>query len=246
MSKDVEPSKKNLEEDMERLLNHPLSRLIRRTGLRNLKDLLLLILNGTHAKQLMMDLLRISLVILPKQKRPFKTFNELMSTLIDFTVFALNRLQISDLTKAYLKRLEDLQLGVENYQKKLNLSKPRTSDEDLSRRAPYTTLSDPQDVIYEDKLNRKRLMRSDELYKFCDGTLKSVRDTRHDMETNLRMGYNKAMPRRRWGNLDKIQFYIMVKDIDRQLLERRLMRSLEKLIGEREYGKDLRLLQQTI
>ncbi|GKE45483.1 hypothetical protein Tco_1472767 [Tanacetum coccineum] len=41
----------------------------------------------------------------------------------------------------------------------------------LSRRAPYTTLSDPQGVIYEDKLNRKRLMRSDELHKFSDGTL---------------------------------------------------------------------------
>ncbi|GKF03194.1 hypothetical protein Tco_0030117 [Tanacetum coccineum] len=46
--------------------------------------------------------------------------------------------------------------------------------QDLSRRAPYTTLSDPQGVIYEDKLNIKRLMRSDELYKFSDGTLQSV------------------------------------------------------------------------
>ncbi|GKD64539.1 hypothetical protein Tco_1306647 [Tanacetum coccineum] len=95
------------------------------------------------------------------------------------------------------KRVEDLQLGVKSYQKKLNISKPRTREEDLSRRAPYTTLSDPQGVIYEDKMNRKRLMRSDELYKFSDGTLQSVRDTLHDMATNLRMGYNKAMPKRR-------------------------------------------------
>ncbi|GJT15392.1 hypothetical protein Tco_0874098 [Tanacetum coccineum] len=43
--------------------------------------------------------------------------------------------------------------------------------EDLSRRSPYTTLSNPQGVIYEDKLNMKRLMHSDELYKFSDGTL---------------------------------------------------------------------------
>ncbi|GJR48514.1 hypothetical protein Tco_1316617 [Tanacetum coccineum] len=71
------------------------------------------------------------------------------------------------------KRVEDLQLGVESYQKKLNISKPRTHEEDLSRRAPYsyTTLSDPQGVIYEDKLNRKILMHSDELYKFSNGTL---------------------------------------------------------------------------
>ncbi|GKE83582.1 hypothetical protein Tco_1557324, partial [Tanacetum coccineum] len=69
------------------------------------------------------------------------------------------------------KRVEDLQLGVESYQKKLNISKPRTRDEDLSQRAPYTTISDPQVVIYKDKLNRKRLMRSDELHKFSDDTL---------------------------------------------------------------------------
>ncbi|GJU96727.1 hypothetical protein Tco_1321483 [Tanacetum coccineum] len=52
-------------------------------------------------------------------------------------------------------------------------------------------------VIYEDKLNRKRLMRSDKLYKFSDGTLQSVHDTLHDMANNLKIGYNKVMPRRK-------------------------------------------------
>ncbi|GKA76854.1 hypothetical protein Tco_0783315 [Tanacetum coccineum] len=144
------------------------------------------------------------------------------------------------------KRVEDLQLGVESYQKKLNISKARTCEEDLSRRSPYTTLSNPQGVIYEDTLNRKRLMRSDELYKFSDGTLQSVRDTLHDMATNLRMGYNKAMLKRIWTHLDKTRSHIMVKKIDHQLRERRLMRSIEKFIGGRHYGEDLRLLQQTI
>nr|GEZ15618.1 hypothetical protein [Tanacetum cinerariifolium] len=115
------------------------------------------------------------------------------------------------------KRVEDLQLGVECYQKKLNISKPRTRDEDLNRREPYTTLLDPQGFIYEDKLNRKRLMCFNELHKFSDGTLQSVRDTLHEMETSLRMGYNKAMPRRRWSNIDKTRSYIIVKYIDRQL-----------------------------
>ncbi|GJW78433.1 putative reverse transcriptase domain-containing protein [Tanacetum coccineum] len=158
------------------------------------------------------------------------------------------RLHLNDIKDMLLlvKRVEDLQLGVESYQKKLNISKLRTRDEDLSRKAPYTTLSDPQGVIYEDKLNKKRLMHSDELHKFSDGTLQSVRDTLHDMANNLRMGYNKVIPRRRWSNVDKKRSHIMVKDIDQQLMERRLMRSLEKFVGGREYGNDLRLLQQTI
>ncbi|GKC88857.1 hypothetical protein Tco_1149506 [Tanacetum coccineum] len=144
------------------------------------------------------------------------------------------------------KRVKDLQFGVESYQKKLNIATPRTSEEDLSRRAPYTTLSDPQAVVYEDKLNRKRLIHFDELYKFNDGTLQSVQNTLHDMATNLSMGCNKVMPKRRWSYLDKTRSYIMVKEIDRQLRERRLMRSLEKFVGGRHYGEDLRLLQQTI
>ncbi|GJU79957.1 hypothetical protein Tco_1282322 [Tanacetum coccineum] len=144
------------------------------------------------------------------------------------------------------KRVEDLQLGVESYQKKLNISKPRTREENLSRRAPYTTLSDPQGVIYEDKLNIKILMRFDEIYKFSDGTLQLIRDTLHDMATNLRMGYNKAMPKRRWSHLDKTRSHIMVKEIDHQLRETRLMRSLEKFIGSRHYEEDLRLLQWII
>nr|GEV21999.1 hypothetical protein [Tanacetum cinerariifolium] len=66
------------------------------------------------------------------------------------------------------KRVEDLQLGVKSYQKKLNIRKPRTCDEDLSQRVPYTTLSNRKGDIYEDKMNKERLMRSDKLHKFSD------------------------------------------------------------------------------
>nr|GEW07371.1 hypothetical protein [Tanacetum cinerariifolium] len=66
------------------------------------------------------------------------------------------------------------------------------------------------------------------------------------MLNNLEMGYTSVMPRRRWSNLDKKRSCIKVKAIDHQLLERRLMRSLEKFVCGREYGEDLRLLQRTI
>ncbi|GJS55340.1 hypothetical protein Tco_0628702 [Tanacetum coccineum] len=95
-------------------------------------------------------------------------------------------------------------------------------------------------------LKRNNLMCSHELYKFSDGTLISVWDKLKDKLNNLEMGYTSVMPRRRWGNLDKKRSRIMVKDNDRQLLERRLMRSLKKFVGGREYEEDLRLLQRTI
>nr|GEY40424.1 hypothetical protein [Tanacetum cinerariifolium] len=61
-----------------------------------------------------------------------------------------------------LKRVEDLQLGVESYHKKLNLTKPKTFRSDISKMTPYT---------------------------FYDGTLTSVRNVLHDIARNLRMEY---------------------------------------------------------
>ncbi|GJV97430.1 hypothetical protein Tco_1549007 [Tanacetum coccineum] len=116
----------------------------------------------------------------------------------------------------------------------------------MSRRPAYTTLSNPQGVIYEDKLKQKRFMRADELYKFSDGTLISVHDTLSQMLHELHLGYNKAMRRRLWTRLDQQRTRIMIKSINQKLLDRRILRSLEKFIGGREYGEDLRLLQRTI
>ncbi|GKA25768.1 hypothetical protein Tco_0711877 [Tanacetum coccineum] len=143
-------------------------------------------------------------------------------------------------------RVEDLQLWVKSYQKKLNLTKPRTRDVDMSRRPVYTTLSNPQGVIYEDKLKRKRFMHADELHKFSDGTLISVRNTMSQMLHELHLGYNKAMRGRQWTRLDQQRTRIMIKSINQKLLDRRTMRSLEKFVSGRDYQEDLRLLQRTI
>ncbi|GJT77864.1 hypothetical protein Tco_1044589 [Tanacetum coccineum] len=54
------------------------------------------------------------------------------------------------------------------------------------------------------------------------------------------------LPKRKWSGLDKRRARVMVQDINKQLYERRLMRNLEKFVSGREYGNDLRLLEQTI
>ncbi|GJV73889.1 hypothetical protein Tco_1493884 [Tanacetum coccineum] len=144
------------------------------------------------------------------------------------------------------KRVEDLQLSVESYKKKLNISRPMMHKARITDLKPYSAYSNPQGFIYVDKLGRNIRMCSHEFYKFSDGTLISLRDTLKDMANNLEMGYTSVMPRRRWSSLDKKRSHIIIKDIDRQLLNRRLMRSLEKFIGGREYEEDLRLLQWTI
>ncbi|GJX49614.1 hypothetical protein Tco_0276459 [Tanacetum coccineum] len=114
-----------------------------------------------------------------------------------------------------LKRVEDLQLGVKSYQKKLNITKPKTF----------------------------RLMCSDELYKFCDSTLTSVRKVLYDFASSLEMDY---LTKRRWSKLDRKRSCIMIKAINQELFERRLVRNLEKFVGGREYREDFRLLEQII
>ncbi|GKF15021.1 hypothetical protein Tco_0056483 [Tanacetum coccineum] len=86
-------------------------------------------------------------------------------------------------------------------------------------------------------------MRTDKLYKFSDGTLNYVRTTLHDITSGIRMEY---MRKKKWSKLDKRMARVMIQDIDKQPRDRRLMRSLEKFFGRREYGEDLKLLERTI
>ncbi|GKD95291.1 hypothetical protein Tco_1375128 [Tanacetum coccineum] len=112
------------------------------------------------------------------------------------------------------RRVEDLQLGVESYQKKLNLTKPDTFRSNLMNRTAYTTYSDPQGVIYKDQNNKNRLMHTDELNKFSDGTLNNVRTALHDITSGIRMEY---LSKRKWSGLDKRRARVMIQDIDKHL-----------------------------
>ncbi|GJW79015.1 hypothetical protein Tco_0140697 [Tanacetum coccineum] len=78
-------------------------------------------------------------------------------------------------------------------------------------------------------------MSSDEFYKFCDGTLTSVRIVLHDIASNLRMEY---FPKRRCSERDMIRSRIMIKKIDKRLYKRRLMRNLVEILWwQRIWGR---------
>ncbi|GKA84035.1 hypothetical protein Tco_0805630, partial [Tanacetum coccineum] len=142
-----------------------------------------------------------------------------------------------------LQRVEDLQLAVKSYQKKINLTKPDTYRSDISKKTPYTAYRDIQSIIYQDDMNRNCLMRTDELHKFSDGTLNHVCTSLNDIATGIQMKY---LPKRKWSKQDKQRARVMIKAIDKKLKDRRLMRSLEKFVGGRPYRGDLQLLQRTI
>nr|GEY00924.1 hypothetical protein [Tanacetum cinerariifolium] len=98
------------------------------------------------------------------------------------------------------KRVEDLQLAVERLQKKINVTKPETTKPSIRKKDPYTPYQDPHGFIYVDTLGRNRLMRSDELYKFSDGTLIRLQISLENITKNIHMEY---LPKRRWSTLEK-------------------------------------------
>ncbi|GJZ99433.1 hypothetical protein Tco_0671984 [Tanacetum coccineum] len=112
-----------------------------------------------------------------------------------------------DFLRLNTRDIEDMLLLL----KKLNLTRPETFRSDISKMTPYTAYNNPHGIIYQDKFKRNRLMRFDELYKFCDGTLSSVRRVLHDIASSLEMDY---LPKRTWSKLDRKRSCIMIKSIN--------------------------------
>ncbi|GJR56337.1 hypothetical protein Tco_1406858 [Tanacetum coccineum] len=84
----------------------------------------------------------------------------------------------------------------------------------LEVKEPYTSNFDPLGVIYRDKSKKKRLMRVDEIHKFCDETLQPICNILHQRLQNFMLGYNKGMPTREWTDKDKRRTCIMLNKID--------------------------------
>nr|GEX54640.1 hypothetical protein [Tanacetum cinerariifolium] len=113
----------------------------------------------------------------------------------------------------------------------------------LKRLPTYLAYPNPRGFIYQNKDKNKKLMCIDELYKFSDGTLNDVRTTLDDILKRIKMKY---LPQTYWRNVDKERAGAMIQALDKQLKNRRIMRSMEKFIGGRPYEGDFRLLERTI
>ncbi|GKE46964.1 hypothetical protein Tco_1478222, partial [Tanacetum coccineum] len=114
-------------------------------------------------------------------------------------------------------------LGVESYQKKLNITLPQQTFPEIEFKELYTSSHKPPGVIYEDLTKQKRVMRADELYKFLDGMLKKVRDELHYRIRDFHLEYNKEIPRRKWTDIDRKRSELMVELIDKQMRKRRII-----------------------
>nr|GEV90837.1 hypothetical protein [Tanacetum cinerariifolium] len=90
----------------------------------------------------------------------------------DFKNLHLN--DFEDMNIVIRQRVEDLQLGIESYQTKLNITQPRWDATDFLFKEDYTIVHKPRVVIYRDRNNQKKMMRETEVHKFSDGTLRRI------------------------------------------------------------------------
>ncbi|GJZ97778.1 hypothetical protein Tco_0670231 [Tanacetum coccineum] len=131
-------------------------------------------------------------IFLRRADKKLYKFKEEGDVIVDF----VTTLKMFTLRIIVQNRVEDVQLGVESYQRKLNLTKPQRTCPLISAKEPYTLNFKPSGVIYENKRKKKSLMRVDEVHKFCDETLQSILNILRQRLQNFRLGYNNDMPSR--------------------------------------------------
>ncbi|GJS67815.1 hypothetical protein Tco_0682380 [Tanacetum coccineum] len=143
------------------------------------------------------------------------------------------------------KRVEDLQLGIESYQTKLNLTKQDWDAFDFLFKEDYTIVSKPRAVIYRDKNDHKKMMRETKEHKFSDGTLNRILDKLDHMVKDFKLfKYNPGMEIRIWSEDDRRRSKEFMEVIERRLKIRRIFRNLESFIGRRLRDVDYRLIQR--
>jgi hypothetical protein len=131
------------------------------------------------------------------------------------------------------ERVEDLQLGVESYQQKINLTKPLLKFPGIDKLSQLSLVQQPSfGFTYIDSKKQISFMKMDELHKFCDHTLKTVRD---ELVKRLNDDRRKLSRKEttRWNSSSRRQVRNFVTKIEERLFRREQIRRLESYIGVR-------------
>ncbi|GJX90031.1 hypothetical protein Tco_0343357 [Tanacetum coccineum] len=118
------------------------------------------------------------------------------------------------------QRVEDLQLGIESYQKQLNLTKPGWDAKGFEYKHDYTIIESPRTVVFPVSLD----------YRVKENKVNRL---------------NPGMNTRFWTDKDVTRSKEFIHAIERRLKTRRIFRNLECFVGGRVRDVDYRLLQRT-
>nr|GEW82217.1 hypothetical protein [Tanacetum cinerariifolium] len=144
------------------------------------------------------------------------------------------------------QRVEDLQLGIESYQTKLNITQPRWDATDFLFKNDYINVHKPRAVIYGDINNQKKMMWETKVHKFSDGTLTKILEKLDFMIKDYELfKFNLGMESKIWTKDDKRRSQKFIKLIERRLKIRCIFRNLESFVSRRIKEIDYRLINKT-
>ncbi|GJZ18603.1 hypothetical protein Tco_0554726 [Tanacetum coccineum] len=189
--------------------------------------------------------------------KSLKDFDELMSTPIDFSGYILNGLKIKNLTQEILlgpafrllkgtrSNYAELEYDFEECYRLFIYLQGGVSTMTYTTSTTKTKAAQYDLPGIEDMVPNIWSLVKVAYDKYALWVMAPVNHVLSSSRPykNIDMEY---LPKRRWSTLEKKRVNFMIKDINKLLKERRMMRSLEKFIGGRLYRTDLRLLQRTI
>ncbi|GJR18414.1 hypothetical protein Tco_0966941 [Tanacetum coccineum] len=144
------------------------------------------------------------------------------------------------------QRVEDFQLGIESYQKQLNLTKPGWDATSFEFKHDYTIIDSPRTVVFPVSNNEWKIMRFNEIYKFSDGTLTNIMEALDYRVKEYKVNrLNPGMNTQFWTDKDVERSKEFIHAIERILKTQRIFQNLECFVGGRVRDIDYRLLQRT-
>ncbi|GJU75451.1 hypothetical protein Tco_1272521 [Tanacetum coccineum] len=129
---------------------------------------------------------------------------------------------------------------VKSYQKKLNITAPQRTSNEIDCKEIYTPSHKPPGAVYEDQNQQKRVMRAD--------TYKSRRGTHQKFKISFIIEYNDltVIPIQRCQKERGHKWAEIGRAHNKQFRERRIIRNLEKLVGARELEMDYKMMTRAI
>ncbi|GJZ36869.1 (R)-mandelonitrile lyase-like protein [Tanacetum coccineum] len=132
-----------------------------------------------------------------------KVHGKLHHLKLEFEIDFINALLLCIRRVMIKNRTEDTQLGVESYQRTLNLTKPKFYFSGINHKIPYTTTETKKGVVFLNKCDVKSLMQREDVHKFCDGTIFNVQDNLLKMLNENKLGRgNVKLEGREWTKND--------------------------------------------
>ncbi|GKD44725.1 hypothetical protein Tco_1269370 [Tanacetum coccineum] len=139
-------------------------------------------------------------------------------SIVSITESDYKNLNKNDIEDMYLLMLT---LGVESYQQKFNLIAPTITFPGIKKYKVFSIISKPvYGIIYKNNKKEKRVMRHQEIHKFCDATFKRVLEGLNSYNNNVKHGYETLS----LSKEDVEYMQLFVEDIEERLKHRDQMR----------------------